>query len=103
MRTFVDDIAAHAALDPDRVAVTTPAGEVTYAELTARIDALAAVLRPAAPGRRRCARWPWNAAWTPWWHRLPWCAAARRSWAWTRSSRPPGWRRWPAAAARSCW
>ncbi|THA41135.1 amino acid adenylation domain-containing protein [Streptomyces sp. A1547] len=45
MRTFVDDIAAHASVAPDRVAVTTPAGEVTYAELTARIDALAAVLR----------------------------------------------------------
>ncbi|WP_030863284.1 amino acid adenylation domain-containing protein [Streptomyces sp. NRRL F-2747] len=45
MRTFVDDIAAHAALDPDRVAVTTPAGEVTYGELIARVEALAAVLR----------------------------------------------------------
>ncbi|MET9882856.1 amino acid adenylation domain-containing protein [Streptomyces sp. NPDC006430] len=45
MRTFVDDIAAHAALDPERTALTTPAGEVTYGELVARIDALAAVLR----------------------------------------------------------
>lgn len=45
MRTFVDDIAAHAARTPGRVAVTTPAGEVTYGELIARIEALAAVLR----------------------------------------------------------
>ncbi|WP_330329199.1 amino acid adenylation domain-containing protein [Streptomyces sp. NBC_00536] len=45
MRTFVDDIAAHAARHPDRVALTTPAGELTYAELAARIDALAGVLR----------------------------------------------------------
>ncbi|MER5729486.1 amino acid adenylation domain-containing protein [Streptomyces sp. NPDC002138] len=45
MRTFVDDIAAHAGRHPDRVAVVTPAGELTYAELTARIDSLAGVLR----------------------------------------------------------
>ncbi len=45
MRTFVDDIAAHAARHPGRVALTTPAGELTYEELAARIDALAAVLR----------------------------------------------------------
>ncbi|GGQ08050.1 amino acid adenylation domain-containing protein [Streptomyces roseolilacinus] len=50
MRTFVDEIAAHAAREPGRIAVTTPAGELTYAELTARVDALAGVL--AARGAR---------------------------------------------------
>ncbi|MET3987968.1 amino acid adenylation domain-containing protein [Streptomyces sp. PvR034] len=50
MRTFVDDIAAHAARHPGRVAVTTPDGELTYAELAARIEALAAVLRLRGAG-----------------------------------------------------
>ncbi|MEU3633615.1 amino acid adenylation domain-containing protein [Streptomyces fradiae] len=50
MRTFVDDIAAHAAREPDRVAVTAPGGELTYAGLAARIDALAGTL--AARGAR---------------------------------------------------
>ncbi|GAA4933836.1 amino acid adenylation domain-containing protein [Streptomyces coeruleoprunus] len=50
MRTFVDDIADHAVREPDRVAVTTPDGELTYAGLAARVDALAAVL--AARGAR---------------------------------------------------
>ncbi|MEU2182034.1 amino acid adenylation domain-containing protein [Streptomyces thermolilacinus] len=50
MRTFVDEIAAHAAREPGRVAVSTPGGELTYAELTARIDALAGTL--AARGAR---------------------------------------------------
>ncbi|MFJ6998254.1 AMP-binding protein, partial [Streptomyces sp. NPDC003090] len=50
MRTFVDEIAAHAAREPGRVAVSTPGGELTYAELTARIDALARTL--AARGAR---------------------------------------------------
>ncbi|MDJ0383664.1 amino acid adenylation domain-containing protein [Streptomyces sp. G-G2] len=45
MRTFVDDIAAHAGSRPDRVAVVTPAGELTYEELSARIESLAGVLR----------------------------------------------------------
>ncbi|QES47599.1 thioester reductase [Streptomyces venezuelae] len=45
MRTFVDEIAAHAALTPGRVALTTPDGELTYGELAARIEALAEVLR----------------------------------------------------------
>ncbi|MEV8532126.1 amino acid adenylation domain-containing protein [Streptomyces sp. NPDC051211] len=45
MRTFVDDIAAHAALAPDRTALTTPDGELTYGELSARIEALAGTLR----------------------------------------------------------
>ncbi|MER5933043.1 amino acid adenylation domain-containing protein [Streptomyces sp. NPDC002054] len=45
MRTFVDEIAAHAALAPDRVALTTPDGELTYEELAARIEALAGMLR----------------------------------------------------------
>ncbi|MEU7551640.1 amino acid adenylation domain-containing protein [Streptomyces sp. NPDC044571] len=56
MRTFVDDIAAHAAAEPDRIAVTTPAGDWTYGQLTARIDALAAVLRArGARPERVCA------------------------------------------------
>jgi amino acid adenylation domain-containing protein len=50
MRTFVDGIAAHAALDPARTAVVTPAGATSYGELLARIDALAAVLRARGAG-----------------------------------------------------
>ncbi|MFG2298924.1 amino acid adenylation domain-containing protein [Streptomyces sp. NPDC048603] len=45
MRTFVDDIAAHARRTPGRVAVTTPDGEVTYGALAARIESLALLLR----------------------------------------------------------
>ncbi|MFJ4919559.1 amino acid adenylation domain-containing protein [Streptomyces sp. NPDC088725] len=44
MRTFVDDIAAHAAREPGRIAVTAPDGDLTYAELSARVDTLAAEL-----------------------------------------------------------
>lgn len=51
MRTFVDDIAGHAAVEPDRVAVTTPDGELTYAELSTRVNTLAGTLvaRGAGP------------------------------------------------------
>ncbi|MCH0565873.1 amino acid adenylation domain-containing protein [Streptomyces sp. MUM 2J] len=45
MRTIADDIAAHAARHPDRVALTTPAGEVTYGRLAARIEEIARLLR----------------------------------------------------------
>ncbi|GAA1937327.1 hypothetical protein GCM10009716_49300 [Streptomyces sodiiphilus] len=45
MRTFVDDIRAHAARHPGRVAVTAPDGELTYAELSARIERVARELR----------------------------------------------------------
>ncbi|MEU0340416.1 amino acid adenylation domain-containing protein [Streptomyces bobili] len=45
MRTVADDIAAHAARSPERIALTTPAGDVTYARLGARIDEIARLLR----------------------------------------------------------
>lgn len=47
MRTFVDEIAAHAAREPDRVALSAPGGavpEVTYRELADRIEVLARTL-----------------------------------------------------------
>lgn len=50
MRTFVDDIAAHAARDPDRVAVSTIEGDLTYAQLTYRIDAAARSLAACGAG-----------------------------------------------------
>lgn len=50
MRTFVDDIAGHAARDPRRIALTTPDGDMTYGELARRIDALASVLRERGAG-----------------------------------------------------
>uniref|UniRef100_UPI0005A806D0 AMP-binding protein n=1 Tax=Streptacidiphilus anmyonensis TaxID=405782 RepID=UPI0005A806D0 len=53
MRTFVDEIAAHAAATPERVALTTPDGEVSYRELAGRIDAAAALLRAAGAGPER--------------------------------------------------
>ncbi|MEU7908333.1 amino acid adenylation domain-containing protein [Actinoplanes sp. NPDC049118] len=56
MRTLVDEIEAHAAADPDRVAVRTPDTEVSYGELAERIRALAAVLRErGARPERVCA------------------------------------------------
>ncbi|MFJ3224218.1 amino acid adenylation domain-containing protein [Streptomyces sp. NPDC086783] len=45
MRTIADDIAAHAARTPQRIALTTPAGDVTYARLAARIEELTRLLR----------------------------------------------------------
>ncbi|MQS09130.1 amino acid adenylation domain-containing protein [Streptomyces sp. IF17] len=50
MRTFVDDIAALAARDPHRVAVTGPAGSVTYGELIDRVERLAGALRSRGAG-----------------------------------------------------
>ncbi|WP_410534805.1 amino acid adenylation domain-containing protein [Streptomyces sp. KL2] len=50
MRTFVDDIAEHAARAPRRIALTTPGGDLTYAELVQRIDALASVLLERGAG-----------------------------------------------------
>ena len=50
MRTFVDDIAAHAAREPDRVAVSTPRGDLTYAELTRRIETAARILAARGAG-----------------------------------------------------
>jgi amino acid adenylation domain-containing protein len=51
MRTFVDEIAAHAAHDPHRVALSTPEGDLGYGELAARIEALATRLRARGAGR----------------------------------------------------
>ncbi|MET7686018.1 amino acid adenylation domain-containing protein [Streptomyces sp. NPDC005423] len=45
MRTVADDIAAHAARHPERIALTTPTGEVTYAQLAARVDEFTRLLR----------------------------------------------------------
>ncbi|WP_263164738.1 amino acid adenylation domain-containing protein [Streptomyces sp. SCSIO ZS0520] len=45
MRTLADDIAAHAARHPRRIALDTPDGTVTYRELDARITELAHLLR----------------------------------------------------------
>ncbi|MBN0047585.1 amino acid adenylation domain-containing protein [Streptomyces actuosus] len=45
MRTIADDIAAHAARHPDRIALATPEGEVTYSRLAARIEEIARLLR----------------------------------------------------------
>ena len=53
MRTFVDDIAAHAAREPDRIAVSTPQGDLTYAELTRRIEAAALLLTARGAGPER--------------------------------------------------
>lgn len=50
MRTFVDDIAAHAARHPDRVAVSTPQGELSYGRLTRRIEAAALLLAARGAG-----------------------------------------------------
>ncbi|MET7288432.1 amino acid adenylation domain-containing protein [Streptomyces sp. NPDC005573] len=50
MRTVADDIAAHADRHPHRVALTTPAGDVTYARLASRIDELARVLHTRGAG-----------------------------------------------------
>ncbi|MFF5858902.1 amino acid adenylation domain-containing protein [Streptomyces sp. NPDC012751] len=45
MRTIADDIAAHAARHPDRIALSTPEGEVTYGRLAARIEEIGRLLR----------------------------------------------------------
>ncbi|MFJ6982542.1 MULTISPECIES: amino acid adenylation domain-containing protein [unclassified Streptomyces] len=45
MRTVADDLLAHAARHPGRVALSTPDGEVTYARLAARIEELTRLLR----------------------------------------------------------
>ncbi|MFG3206712.1 amino acid adenylation domain-containing protein [Streptomyces sp. NPDC048192] len=50
MRTIADDIAAHAARHPDRVALSTPHGEVTYGRLAARIEEIARRLRAHGAG-----------------------------------------------------
>lgn len=56
MRTIADDIAAHAARHPDRVALSTPAGEVTYGRLAARIEEITHLLRAhGAGGETVCA------------------------------------------------
>ncbi|MGW7263252.1 amino acid adenylation domain-containing protein [Streptomyces sp. NPDC054842] len=44
MRTVADDIAAHAARTPERIALTTPTHEVTYARLAARVEEIARLL-----------------------------------------------------------
>ncbi|MFJ6836212.1 amino acid adenylation domain-containing protein [Streptomyces sp. NPDC091209] len=48
MRTVADDIAAHAARHPERVALSTPCGDVTYARLATRIEEIARLLRAHA-------------------------------------------------------
>lgn len=50
MRTIADDIAAHAARHPERVALSTPAGEVTYARLAARVEEIGRLLRARGAG-----------------------------------------------------
>ncbi|MFI2907055.1 amino acid adenylation domain-containing protein [Streptomyces sp. PDY-4] len=45
MRTVADDLAAHAARHPARIALDTPAGQVTYGSLAARTDELTLLLR----------------------------------------------------------
>ncbi|GLX50242.1 hypothetical protein Shyhy01_31920 [Streptomyces hygroscopicus subsp. hygroscopicus] len=45
MRTVADDIAAHALRHPGRVALDTPAGEVSYARLAGRVEEIARLLR----------------------------------------------------------
>ncbi|MBQ0826673.1 amino acid adenylation domain-containing protein [Streptomyces tagetis] len=44
MRTVADDLAAHAARHPARIALETPAGHVTYGRLAARTDELTRLL-----------------------------------------------------------
>ncbi|MEU1295814.1 amino acid adenylation domain-containing protein [Streptomyces sp. NPDC005840] len=44
MRTLADDIAAHAARHPDRVALDTPEGDITYRQLDIRITELTCLL-----------------------------------------------------------
>ncbi|MFB7507560.1 amino acid adenylation domain-containing protein [Streptomyces broussonetiae] len=50
MRTIADDIAAHAARHPQRVALSTPDGDVTYARLAARIEEIVRLLRGHGAG-----------------------------------------------------
>ncbi|GGW65403.1 amino acid adenylation domain-containing protein [Streptomyces griseoloalbus] len=45
MRTVADDLAAHAARHPARIALDTPTGQVTYGRLAARTDELTRLLR----------------------------------------------------------
>lgn len=50
MRTVADDLAAHAARHPRRVALDTPAGPVTHGRLAARTDEFARLLRAHGAG-----------------------------------------------------
>lgn len=50
MRTVADDLAAHAARHPGRIALDTPAGEITYGRLAARADELTRLLRARGAG-----------------------------------------------------
>ena len=45
MRTVADDLAAHAARHPARIALDTPTGQVTYGRLAARTGELTRLLR----------------------------------------------------------
>jgi D-alanine--poly(phosphoribitol) ligase subunit 1 len=49
-RTVVDDIRAHAARDPDAIALVSPAGTVSYRVLAERVERLARVLVGAGVG-----------------------------------------------------
>ncbi|MBV2354038.1 amino acid adenylation domain-containing protein [Streptomyces sp. J2-1] len=44
MRTLADDLLAHGARNPDRVALSTPEGETTYAQLAAHIEEITRTL-----------------------------------------------------------
>ncbi|GAB2786810.1 hypothetical protein GCM10027073_19030 [Streptomyces chlorus] len=50
MRTVADDLAAHAARHPGRIALDTPAGKITYGRLNARADELTRLLRAHGAG-----------------------------------------------------
>ncbi|MFD1659211.1 amino acid adenylation domain-containing protein [Streptomyces caeni] len=50
MRTVADDIAAHAARHPERIALETPTGETTYGRLAARVEELTRLLRSHGVG-----------------------------------------------------
>ncbi|MFE7812778.1 amino acid adenylation domain-containing protein [Streptomyces sp. NPDC057433] len=50
MRTVADDLAAHAVRHPERIALDTPAGEITYGRLAARADELTPLLRAHGAG-----------------------------------------------------
>lgn len=102
MRTVADDIAAHADRHPHRTALTTPAGDMTYAELATRVDEMARTLhaRGARPetvcavavehGGEAVAAIAAS------------CAAERPSSRSTSRSRATGWPRSPAAPVPRC-
>ncbi|MGW2748858.1 amino acid adenylation domain-containing protein [Streptomyces sp. NPDC001450] len=50
MRTVVDDIDAHARRHPRRIALSTPSGDVTYAQLAKHIEETARILRAHGVG-----------------------------------------------------